>query len=212
MAELAGAIIDLVLSVLTARAMSWRPFDGVRARRRTTEFARGQQVAVPFRWEDVPLLLGLGGVALLVGGIGVANTMVISVLERRSEIGLRRALGATRRQIHAQFVTESLILSALGGLGGVTLGCAGHDRVCRPPGLAVGPATLGGLGRRGTHGAHRSDRRPLPRIPGKSNVADGSTQRLLMTQGRRRSVDDLAPQASDTPTSSRPAGRDARGG
>ena len=54
MHELAGAIIDLVLSVLTGRAMSWWPFDGVRARRRTTEFARGQQVAVPFRWEDVP--------------------------------------------------------------------------------------------------------------------------------------------------------------
>lgn len=83
-------------------------------------------------------------------------------------------------------------------------GCAGHDRVCRPPGLAVGPATLGGLVRRGTHGAHRSDRRPQPGVPGKSNVADGSTQRLLMTQGRERSADDLAPPASGTPTSSRP--------
>jgi putative ABC transport system permease protein len=68
------------------------------------------------------LLLGLGGVALLVGGVGVANTMVISVLERRGEVGLRRALGATRGQIRMQFLTESLLLSALGGLGGVLLG------------------------------------------------------------------------------------------
>ncbi|GAA4598710.1 putative ABC transport system permease protein [Actinoplanes octamycinicus] len=65
------------------------------------------------------LLLGLGAVALLVGGIGVANTMVISVLERRAEIGLRRSLGATRGQIRTQFVAESLLLSLLGGLGGV---------------------------------------------------------------------------------------------
>ncbi len=65
------------------------------------------------------LLLGLGAVALLVGGIGVANTMVISVLERRSEIGLRRSLGATRGNIRTQFVSESLLLSALGGAGGV---------------------------------------------------------------------------------------------
>ncbi len=65
------------------------------------------------------LLLGLGSVALLVGGVGVANTMVISVLERRAEIGLRRSLGATRGQIRSQFLTESLLLSALGGLGGV---------------------------------------------------------------------------------------------
>lgn len=65
------------------------------------------------------LLLGLGAVALLVGGIGVANTMVISVLERRAEIGLRRSLGATRGNIRTQFVAESLLLSALGGLGGV---------------------------------------------------------------------------------------------
>jgi putative ABC transport system permease protein len=68
------------------------------------------------------LLLGLGGVALLVGGVGVANTMVISVLERRAEIGLRRSLGATRGQIRLQFLAESQLLSALGGVGGVTLG------------------------------------------------------------------------------------------
>ncbi|MEV0895754.1 ABC transporter permease [Actinoplanes sp. NPDC049802] len=65
------------------------------------------------------LLLGLGAVALLVGGIGVANTMVISVLERRAEIGLRRSLGATRGQIRTQFVSEALLLALLGGVGGV---------------------------------------------------------------------------------------------
>ncbi|WP_424215290.1 ABC transporter permease [Streptomyces sp. BI20] len=68
------------------------------------------------------LLLGLGGIALLVGGVGVANTMIISVLERRHEIGLRRSLGATKGQIRVQFVTESLLLSGLGGLAGIALG------------------------------------------------------------------------------------------
>ncbi|MFJ2771144.1 ABC transporter permease [Streptomyces sp. NPDC087300] len=68
------------------------------------------------------LMLGLGAVALLVGGVGVANTMVISVLERRTEIGLRRALGATRNAIRLQFLTESLLLSSLGGATGTLLG------------------------------------------------------------------------------------------
>jgi putative ABC transport system permease protein len=68
------------------------------------------------------LFLGLGAVALLVGGVGIANVLVISVLERRSEIGLRRALGARRRHIAQQFFAEALTLSALGGVAGVALG------------------------------------------------------------------------------------------
>jgi putative ABC transport system permease protein len=70
------------------------------------------------------LFLGLGAVALLVGGVGIANVMVISVLERRSEIGLRRALGATRRHVSVQFLSEALLLSASGGVAGVLLGAA----------------------------------------------------------------------------------------
>jgi putative ABC transport system permease protein len=68
------------------------------------------------------LFLGLGAVALLVGAIGVANIMVISVLERRSEIGLRRALGATRGHIRVQFLTEAILLAAAGGAAGVGAG------------------------------------------------------------------------------------------
>ncbi|HEY3682132.1 MAG TPA: ABC transporter permease [Streptosporangiaceae bacterium] len=70
------------------------------------------------------LFLGLGAVALLVGGVGVANIMVISVLERRGEIGLRRALGSTRAHIRVQFLGEALLLSVLGGAAGVLFGAA----------------------------------------------------------------------------------------
>jgi len=68
------------------------------------------------------LFLGLGAVALLVGAVGVANIMVISVLERRSEIGLRRALGATRGQIRTQFLSEAILLGLAGGAVGVAMG------------------------------------------------------------------------------------------
>jgi putative ABC transport system permease protein len=73
------------------------------------------------------LLLGLGAVALLVGAIGIANIMVISVLERRGEIGLRRALGATKRHISTQFLTESALLAALGSVAGLLLGAGATE-------------------------------------------------------------------------------------
>jgi putative ABC transport system permease protein len=70
------------------------------------------------------LFLGLGAVALLVGAIGVANIMVISILERRSEIGLRRALGATKGHIRIRFLSEAILLSLIGGAAGVAAGAA----------------------------------------------------------------------------------------
>jgi putative ABC transport system permease protein len=68
------------------------------------------------------LFLGLGAVSLLVGAVGVANIMIISVLERRSEIGLRRSLGATKGQIRGQFLAEAILLALLGGAVGVAAG------------------------------------------------------------------------------------------
>ncbi len=83
------------------------------------------------------LFLGLGAVALLVGAIGVANIMVISVLERRSEIGLRRALGATRGQIRAQFLAEAVLLSLAGGVAGVVIGAAATAIYAHAKGWAI---------------------------------------------------------------------------
>ncbi len=83
------------------------------------------------------LFLGLGLVALLVGAVGVANIMIISVLERRSEIGLRRALGATRAQIRTQFLTEATLLALIGGAVGVLAGAAATAVYASSKGWAV---------------------------------------------------------------------------
>jgi putative ABC transport system permease protein len=106
------------------------------------------------------LFLALGAVALLVGGVGVANIMVISVLERRSEIGLRRALGATRGHIRAQFLLEAILLALLGGAVGVAAGALAtaiyasvkHWAIIIPPlawaggvGAALAIGTVAGL-------------------------------------------------------------------
>ncbi|MCU1490768.1 MAG: hypothetical protein JWM85_2173 [Acidimicrobiaceae bacterium] len=127
------------------------------------------------------LFLGLGAVALLIGAVGVANIMVISVLERRSEIGLRRALGATRSHVRTQFVAEAILLSLAGGAVGVALGAASTAIYASARGWAVvvPPARLGRrTGRRPRHrgacrplagasrGAHVADRGPLERVTG----------------------------------------------
>jgi putative ABC transport system permease protein len=109
--------VDAVRDVLPATANPeqpnevaiTRPSDALEARAATDEALTA-------------LLLGLGGVALLVGGVGIANVMIISVLERRGEIGVRRALGATRRHIRLQFVLESSLRSLLGGATGLVIG------------------------------------------------------------------------------------------
>jgi putative ABC transport system permease protein len=83
------------------------------------------------------LFLGLGAVALVVGAVGVANIMIISVLERRSEIGLRRALGATQGQLRAQFLTEAVLLALIGGFVGVLAGAAATAVYAASQGWAI---------------------------------------------------------------------------
>jgi putative ABC transport system permease protein len=95
------------------------------------------------------LFLGLGAVALLVGAVGVANIMVISVLERRTEIGLRRALGATKGQIRTQFLSEAILLALAGGAAGVIIGAAATAVYAHAKGWAIiipPEAWAGGLG------------------------------------------------------------------
>ena len=83
------------------------------------------------------LFLGLGAVALLVGAVGVANIMIISVLERRQEIGLRRALGATKGQIRTQFLAEAILLALAGGAAGVIPGAAATAVYAHAKGWAI---------------------------------------------------------------------------
>jgi putative ABC transport system permease protein len=109
--------VEAVRSVLARTANPAAP-DEVDVSRPSDALAAEAAVDIAF----TGLLLGIGAVALLVGGIGVANTMVISVLERRAEIGLRRSQGATRGHIRIQFLGEALLLSILGGGAGILLG------------------------------------------------------------------------------------------
>ena len=111
--------VEAVRAVLAATANPANP-EEVKVSRPSDALAAQAATKTAF----TALLLGLGAVALLVGGVGIANVMVISVLERRPEIGLRRALGATRGQIRAQFLSESVLLSVLGGVAGAGLGAA----------------------------------------------------------------------------------------
>lgn len=111
--------IDQVRDLLAAAASPGWPHVGVT---KLSDLAQARATT-----DDSLALLGvaLAGIALLVGGVGIANTMVVAVMERRGEIGLRRSLGARPVQVAGQFVTEAIILSGLGGLAGVLLGLAG---------------------------------------------------------------------------------------
>ncbi len=111
------ASVAAVQSVLAATADPAAPQDVAITNPAAALTARGDAAAA-FQG----LFLGLGAVALLVGGIGIANVMVIAVLERRGEIGLRRALGATRKHVGAQFIAEAALLAATGGAAGAILG------------------------------------------------------------------------------------------
>src|SRR5262249_24042123 len=111
------------------------------------------------------LFLGLGAVALLVGAVGVANIMIISVLERRSEIGLRRALGATRDQIRTQFLSEAIMLAFVGGAVGVAAGALATGVYASAKHWAVVVPTTAWAGGGAAGVGTRGDRRPVAAPP-----------------------------------------------
>ncbi len=121
------------------------------------------------------LFLGLGAVALLVGGIGIANVMVIAVIERRSEIGLRRALGATRAHIRRQFLTEAVLLAGAGGVVGVALGAAVTAIYASAKRLEDRRAADRHRRRRRRRHRHRRHRRSVPGGPRSPPATDRST-------------------------------------
>lgn len=141
--------IDEVMGSLAPAASPGSPFVAVSA---LTDLAGARTAADDSLAE---LGIALAAIALLVGGLGIANTMVVAVMERRGEIGLRRALGARRGQIVSQFVTEAAVLSALGGVAGVLLGTGGAASAAMVTGqpvvipvevLVVGPAAAVAVG------------------------------------------------------------------
>lgn len=139
--------IDAVRSVLPATVNPETP-EEVEATRPSDALAAEDAASTAF----TSLFLGLGAVALLVGGIGIANVMVIAVIERRGEIGLRRALGATRAHVRRQFLTEAILLAGAGGVVGVGLGAAvtaiyasaKHWKIVVPP-IALGGGVVAAL-------------------------------------------------------------------
>ena len=138
------------------------------------------------------LFLGLGAVALLVGAVGVANIMIISVLERRSEIGLRRALGATKGHIRVQFLSEAILLSLLGGAVGVDPRRPLHRRLRPHQRLGHGHPHRS-LGRRlCSHPRHWRRRRSPPRLTGRPHVTHASPVDRMKPAPAHRFVQMLA--------------------
>lgn len=133
--------VDSVMDVLPASANPQNP-EEIEVSRPSDALEAREAASDAF----TTLFLGLGAVALLVGGVGIANVMVISVLERRAEIGLRRALGATRRHVAVQFLGEALLLAVIGGVGGVLLGVAVTAIYASSQGWAILVPTLAWAG------------------------------------------------------------------
>jgi putative ABC transport system permease protein len=170
----AHAGVDKVEQVLTVLAATANPqFPEEVLVDKPTDALEAQEAA-----DDAftALLLGLGAVSLVVGGVGIANIMVISVLERRGEIGLRRALGGTRTHIAGQFLGESLLLGAVGGAGGVAAGRCHHGHLRQRQGLDDARAARRHDRRFRRRAAHRRHRGAVSGAARGESLADGGAK------------------------------------